>query len=305
MPQMKPNLVTGAALTALAAAFAFAAAPAAAKPNDDNKHDRQTRVEQRSSDNSGQRGRGWAGFQQRSQPQGQAPAQQAREQRSWTPTSRPAQRDWNGQAHQQQQQQRNWAPQAREQWRQRQYSQRGETPPVQQADRTQNWGEQRERNRSYSDPNRNTTYRNGSNDRNWRGNDRDNRQWDRNRRGGDSNWRDNNHNWRGNDGDHRRWDRNWRSNNRYDWQRYRSANRNHYHIGRYYAPYRNYSYRRLSIGFYLDSLFFGSNYWINDPYEYRLPEAYGPYRWVRYYDDALLVDIYSGEVVDVIYDFFW
>ena len=31
----------------------------------------------------------------------------------------------------------------------------------------------------------------------------------------------------------------------------------------------------------------------------------GPYRWVRYYDDALLVDIYSGEVVDVIYDFFW
>jgi Ni/Co efflux regulator RcnB len=181
------------------------------------------------------------------------------------------------QTHQQQQQQRNWAPQAREQWRQRQYSQRGETPPVQQADRTQNWGEQRERNRSYSDPNRNTTYRNGSNDRNWRGNDRDNRQWDRN----------------------------WRSNNRYDWQRYRSANRNHYHIGRYYAPYRNYSYRRLSVGFYLASLFFGSNYWINDPYEYRLPEAYGPYRWVRYYDDALLVDIYSGEVVDVIYDFFW
>ena len=32
---------------------------------------------------------------------------------------------------------------------------------------------------------------------------------------------------------------------------------------------------------------------------------HGPYRWVRYYDDVLLVDIYSGEVVDVIYDFFW
>ena len=31
----------------------------------------------------------------------------------------------------------------------------------------------------------------------------------------------------------------------------------------------------------------------------------GPYRWVRYYDDVLLVDIYSGEVVDVIHDFFW
>jgi hypothetical protein len=55
----------------------------------------------------------------------------------------------------------------------------------------------------------------------------------------------------------------------------------------------------------LDSLFFGQNYWISDPFYYRLPEVYGPYRWVRYYDDALLVDIYSGQVVDVIYDFFW
>ena len=51
--------------------------------------------------------------------------------------------------------------------------------------------------------------------------------------------------------------------------------------------------------------FFGSRYWISDPWRYRLPPVYGPYRWVRYYDDALLVDIYSGEVVDVIYDFFW
>ena len=72
-----------------------------------------------------------------------------------------------------------------------------------------------------------------------------------------------------------------------------------------YAPYRNYSYRRLTIGFFLDQLFFGQNYWINDPGYYRLPDVYGPYRWVRYYDDAVLVDAYSGEVVDVIYNFFW
>jgi len=26
---------------------------------------------------------------------------------------------------------------------------------------------------------------------------------------------------------------------------------------------------------------------------------------VRYYDDVVLVDTYTGEVVDVIYDFFW
>ncbi|WP_342449817.1 RcnB family protein [Sphingomonas jejuensis] len=36
-----------------------------------------------------------------------------------------------------------------------------------------------------------------------------------------------------------------------------------------------------------------------------MPPAYGSYRWVRYYDDALLVDVRSGYVVDVIYDFFW
>ena len=61
----------------------------------------------------------------------------------------------------------------------------------------------------------------------------------------------------------------------------------------------------LSIGFFLDNVFFGSRYWINDPWTYRLPEVYGPYRWVRYYDDVVLVNIYTGEVVDVIHDFFW
>jgi len=103
-----------------------------------------------------------------------------------------------------------------------------------------------------------------------------------------------------------RWDqRRWRDNHRYDWQRYRLGNRSIFRLGRYYAPYRDYRYRRLSIGARIGNLFFGSRYWINDPGRYRLPAVYGPYRWVRYYDDVLLVDIYSGEVVDVIHDFFW
>lgn len=66
-----------------------------------------------------------------------------------------------------------------------------------------------------------------------------------------------------------------------------------------------YGYRRFSIGYTLSSLLFSQNYWINDPFYYRLPPAYGPYRWVRYYNDALLVDIHSGRVVDVIHDIFW
>ena len=44
---------------------------------------------------------------------------------------------------------------------------------------------------------------------------------------------------------------------------------------------------------------------ISDPWTYRLPEVYGPYRWIRYYDDVLLVNTYTGEVVDVVHNFFY
>lgn len=146
--------------------------------------------------------------------------------------------------------------------------------------------------------------------RNWNRNDRDrddNRNWHRNDRRDDHRWdRDRtryNYRYRG-DRSHS-WNRDWRHDRRYDWRSYRHAHRNHYRLPRYYSPYPHYGYRRFSIGFTLGSLFYGPRYWIDDPWYYRLPPAYGNYRWVRYYDDALLVDIYSGRVVDVIYDFFW
>jgi hypothetical protein len=138
---------------------------------------------------------------------------------------------------------------------------------------------------------------------------RGDRRWDGNRDGrwdGDRNDRrryDNDRRW---DRDGRNaWNRDWRRDNRYNWYNYRNTNRHVFRLGRYYSPYNNWSYRRLNIGFFLQPLFYSSSYWINDPWQYRLPEVYGPYRWVRYYDDALLVDVYTGEVVDVIYDFFW
>lgn len=135
-------------------------------------------------------------------------------------------------------------------------------------------------------------------DNNWRNNDRR----DNDRR--DNNWRNNDRgNW--SDRNQNRWDRTWRNNNRYNWQSYRSSNRNTYRLGRYYSPYRNYSYRRVGIGLTLGSLFYSNRYWVSDPWQYRLPEVYGPYRWVRYYDDVVLVNTYTGEVMDVIYDFFW
>ena len=177
------------------------------------------------------------------------------------------------------------------------------------------------RNRSYADPERNRTYRDTARERDggrqdWRRDlDHNERrtEWrrDNDRRDswrGDNDWRrhdGNRYDRRAYSGQHRRWDNGWRNDRRYDWYSYRNSHRHVYRLGNYHAPYRGYYYRPLSIGFMLDSLFFSSRYWINDPWQYRLPAAYGPYRWVRYYDDALLVDIYSGEVVDVIRDFFW
>ena len=102
----------------------------------------------------------------------------------------------------------------------------------------------------------------------------------------------------------RRWSNDWRRDHRYDWRSYRDHNRSIFRIGRYYDPY-GWGYRRFSIGFNLWPSYYSSNFWLDDPYMYRLPPAYGPYRWVRYYDDALLVNIYTGQVVDVLYSFFW
>ena len=161
----------------------------------------------------------------------------------------------------------------------------------------------RDRNQSYSDPDRNRDYRN---------HDRDGYR-DAWRRDGDRNgWRRDHDRdgWRHYERDGKRykyrgWNNGWRHDRRYDWYDYRRSYGDVYRIGRYHSPYRHHRYSRLSSGFFLDSLFFSSQYWIDDPWRYRLPEAYGPYRWVRYYDDALLVDVYSGEVVDVINDFFW
>lgn len=126
------------------------------------------------------------------------------------------------------------------------------------------------------------------------------------RRGGDWN-RDGRGDRYGDRRDSRRgsWNSSWRNDNRYDWQRYRYSNRNLFRSGGYYAPYRNYRYNRLSIGLVLDSLFYSNRYWLSDPYQYRLPPAPYGTQWVRYYDDVVLVDVYTGEVLDVIENFFW
>jgi hypothetical protein len=117
-------------------------------------------------------------------------------------------------------------------------------------------------------------------------------------RSGDDDWKHDR------DWDHRHWSGDWRRDDRYDWHKHRGHHKSLYRLGRYYDPY-GWGYRRFSIGFSLWPSYYGSSFWMNDPWQYRLPPAYGPYRWVRYYNDALLVNIYTGQVVDVIYSFFW
>lgn len=106
------------------------------------------------------------------------------------------------------------------------------------------------------------------------------------------------------DGNYNRWSHNWRHDRRYDWRSHRNRHRSAFRIGFYYDPF-GWNYRRWSIGSYMYPSYYRSSFWLNDPWQYRLPPAYGPYRWVRYWNDALLVNTYTGEVVDVIHGFFW
>ncbi len=180
-------------------------------------------------------------------------------------------------------------------------------------DGTNGWNGQNRNGVQGNEGRRNDTWRNegrneGRSDRQWNGNGRndtwrnDGRNDGRNDRRFDqrSQWQNQYRDW------NRNWSRDWRRDQRYDWQRYRYSNRNLFQGNRYYAPYGwDYGYRRFSIGFSLSYLLYDQQYWIDDPYNYRLPPVYGPYRWVRYYDDVLLVDLRSGQVVDAIYDFFY
>ena len=102
----------------------------------------------------------------------------------------------------------------------------------------------------------------------------------------------------------RRWSRNWHRDGRYDWRRHRDRHRSRFHLSFYFDPF-GWNYRRYNVGWRLWPSYYSQDYWLDDPWQYRLPPAYGPYRWIRYYDDALLVNIYTGTVVDVIHNFFW
>src|SRR5665213_1895974 len=81
---------------------------------------------------------------------------------------------------------------------------------------------------------------------------------------------------------------------------FNATQRYHYRGPTYRRPSGWYA-RRWSFGDFLPSLFWGSSYWINDFGYYGLMSPPPGTVWVRDNDDALLIDRYTGEVIQVEY----
>ena len=63
--------------------------------------------------------------------------------------------------------------------------------------------------------------------------------------------------------------------------------------------------RIWSFGDFLPRGWYGPEYFISDPWNFDLPIAPPGYDWVRVGDDALLIDRFTGRVVQVVRDVFW
>lgn len=73
----------------------------------------------------------------------------------------------------------------------------------------------------------------------------------------------------------------------------------------YVAPYRNWNYRPVTVGYRLQPAFYGSRYYIGDYGSYHLRAPGRWQRWVRYGDDLLLVNVRTGRVLQVIHYRSW
>jgi Ni/Co efflux regulator RcnB len=95
-----------------------------------------------------------------------------------------------------------------------------------------------------------------------------------------------------------------RQERREDWQDYRRDHRDTYRRPAYVGP-RGYRYRPVVVGHRFERAYYGRQYIVADPWRYRLPEARGNQRWVRYGNDVVLVNIRNGRVIQVYNGFFW
>jgi len=89
-----------------------------------------------------------------------------------------------------------------------------------------------------------------------------------------------------------------------DWREYRRTHRNIYHRPAYAGP-RGWRYRPVGVGYRFAPVYYSRQYWISDPWTYRLPRAGANRRWIRYGNDVVLVNMRTGRVVTVYNNFFW
>jgi Ni/Co efflux regulator RcnB len=100
---------------------------------------------------------------------------------------------------------------------------------------------------------------------------------------------------------------NWRNSNaRSNWQQYRRNfhSPKRFRVGAYHGP-RGFSYHRWSYGDRLPSSYYARQFWLFNAIAYGLFSPPPGLIWVRYGDDALLIDQYTGEIVQVRYDVFY
>ena len=78
----------------------------------------------------------------------------------------------------------------------------------------------------------------------------------------------------------------------------------HFHYGVYHRPQGWYAHR-WTYGERLPSAFFVRDYWVTDYVSFGLDEPPQGYVWVRYGNDALLIDQYTGQIAEVEYGVFY
>jgi Ni/Co efflux regulator RcnB len=77
-----------------------------------------------------------------------------------------------------------------------------------------------------------------------------------------------------------------------------------FHAAIYVRP-QGWYYRRWSYGQTFPQAFYARDYWISDYQAYGLIDPPEDCQWVRYDNDAVLVDIDTGDILQVIYNFYY
>ena len=72
--------------------------------------------------------------------------------------------------------------------------------------------------------------------------------------------------------------------------------------GRYVAPYRGWNYSRIGVGYQLRPNFYSQRYFYSGYSGYPAGRFQ---QWVRYGDDLVLVNVRTGRVLRVVYNYFW